>query len=307
MSRDDRDEYRPRFRDEPDPPEAPPNVPATVAFVLGVLSLVFGPLTGLPGVVAGIVAVTRPHRRRLAALGLATSATVTVVSSALWVFGGLAIRDGIAKRKELADRMATSNRFKQVVLAAHTYHDVNNGLPTPYASPGWGNPPDVSAIKLEDRLSWRVSILPYLEQGNISNRMNVNEAWNSPANLPWSNQPVPAYADLDTPADPDTRVRCFYDNGAAFDTRTRTRLIDITDGTTNTILYVQGGQKVTWSRFGEYKFDPARPLPALGKPDADGFWVVMGDAQVKWVKKTVDEKVLKAAITKSGGETVTLP
>jgi hypothetical protein len=160
---------------------------------------------------------------------------------------------------------------------------------------------------LDNRLSWRVQILPFLEQENVYRQFRMNEPWNSPANQPLSNTVVPPYTDADTRTDPNTRYRCFYDNGAMFDTRGTTRMHSVTDGLTYTIMYVEGGEKVTWSRFQEYKFDPKGPLPALGRADKDGFNAGMGDGSTRWVSKSVDPAILKAMITRAGGEVVTLP
>ena len=113
-----------------------------------------------------------------------------------------------------------------------------------------------------------------------------------------------SYTDADSPLDPTTRIRCFYDNGALFDSRSRTTITNISDGTSNTIMYVEGAEKVTWSQFNEYKFDPNGPLPALGHPKRDTFAAVFADGSVRQMRKTVNQTTLKSLITRAGGEAV---
>lgn len=69
----------------------------------------------------------------------------------------------VQKVREAANRMSCSNNLKQLGLALHNYHDVNLAFPPgcaqdqpPFGSVagGWGS-------------SWKVYILPYIEQDNI--------------------------------------------------------------------------------------------------------------------------------------------
>ena len=72
----------------------------------------------------------------------------------------------------------------------------------------------------------------------------------------------------------------------------------------HTILIVEGGEKVTWTRFHEYKFEPAGALPAMGLPGKDVFQVAMASGEVRTIKKTIDPAVMKALITRAGDEII---
>ncbi len=295
---DDEDDDRPRRsrrRDDDDfdrEPAKAGNGMAVASLVLGLLSLCFGPITGLIGGILGLVSLRKPTGKGLAIAGMLLSFVFSVAWVGALVFFFL---EGQKLRKD-------SNNLKIIGLAAHNYHDANGSLPKPYND-------DMSRAPggdLSNKLSWRVTILPYIEQDNIYRQFRMDEPWDSQTNRPHADRPIPYYSDAETPADPTTRLRCFYDNGAMFDTRTRMSLVSITDGTSNTIMYVQGGDKVTWSRFQEYRYDPKSPLPQLGKPNKPTFMMVMGDGSIRTMRKDMSETTLRAMITANGGEVVDL-
>ena len=295
---DDReDDDRPgrsRRRYDDDPPATPKgNGMATASLVLGILSVCFGPVTGVVGGILGLIGLGKPSGKGMAVAGLVLSAFFSLA----WI--GLAAW-GIMTIPQTANKKQAENQGKILGIAAHAYHDAHAQFPAYVRRPGErdGQVPS----DLDDRLGWRVNLLPFMEEDYLYRRFNLNEPWNSAANQPLSNTVVKYYADTDAPTDPTTRLRCFYDNGAAFDTRRSFRIpASFPDGTSNTVLFVEGGEKVTWTRFREYKFDPNGPLPTLGHPKRDVFLVVMGDSSVKWVRKSINPATLKSAIDSRDG------
>jgi hypothetical protein len=295
---EDDDEDRPRRsrrRYDDDRPAAPQggNALAIAALVLGLLSICFGPITGVIGGILGLVGLMKPRGKGMAVTGLLLSGLFSAVWSGLGVYFYL---EGQKLRKE-------SNNLKQLGLATHNYEMAHGMMPTAQQDmafgQGWKPNQDYS-----NKLSWRVTLLPYIEQENVFRQVKLNEPWDSATNRPLADRVIPQYADVDTPADPNTRWRCFYDNGAMFNTNRGRSMISVTDGTSNTIMYVEGGDKVTWSRFQEYRYDPKGPLPVLGKPNKPSFMVVMGDASVRSIRKDMSEATLRGLITADGGEVV---
>src|SRR5262245_11913758 len=69
-------------------------------------------------------------------------------------------------------RVQVRRRLKTIGLALHNYHDAQGYLPPP-ASLG----KDGKAL-----LSWRVAILPYVEQDNLYRQFRLDEPWDSPHN-----------------------------------------------------------------------------------------------------------------------------
>lgn len=69
--------------------------------------------------------------------------------------------------------MNSSNKLKQIGLALHNYHDLYGVFPPAYVADEAG--------KL--LYSWRVLILPFLEQEALYQRFDLTQAWDSDANV----------------------------------------------------------------------------------------------------------------------------
>jgi prepilin-type N-terminal cleavage/methylation domain-containing protein/prepilin-type processing-associated H-X9-DG protein len=155
----------------------------------------------------------------------------------------------VQKVREAAARLSCQNNLKQLGLALHNFHDANQHLPAPR---GTHTP---TPLFTEFR-GWMCEILPYVEQDNLARAMYTN---------PWyvgffANYNVPVKAYL-CPSDPRALATIpagglaltsylgvtGSDNSAAaqvsgptngiFDVSSRgTRLTDVTDGTSNTLM-----------------------------------------------------------------------
>ena len=287
--------------------EPPGNGAATTSMVLGLLSFVGG-VTAVPGLICGFVGLSKAKKLGGAGKGMAITGTVLsgvgliVLGLTVWLVIWLYGRNDERKTREVA-----SNNLKQIGLALHNQHSASGQFSTGVAraqNDFAGRP--LRDSELTSKLSWRVEVLPYLEQGNVFNAMNLGEPWDSAANRRFADTPISQYSDPETRADPATRWRTFYGRGTPFDPNFPQRLsiIQITDGTSNTIMVAESGEKVTWSRFGEIKFDENNP-PApstFGRVGKDTFQVLLFDGSVRNVRKTISPQTLTHAITHAGGE-----
>src|SRR5262245_23181706 len=79
--------------------------------------------------------------------------------------------DGKVALKERQARIASSKNLQQLALAAHNYHDQHSLLPS-----------DVVDKKGKAILSWRVRLLPFLEQKALYEKFKLDEPWDSKHN-----------------------------------------------------------------------------------------------------------------------------
>src|SRR5262245_66453972 len=98
----------------------------------------------------------------------------------------------------------------------HAYHDVNNALP----------PADGKLPGGKQTLSWRVHLLPYIEQQSLYQQFHLDEPWDSPHNqMVLNSYPMPpqyAYG-KPRPGQKTTPFRVFLGGGAAFERGKLTR------------------------------------------------------------------------------------
>ena len=287
-----------RRREVPIPPQR--NGIATAALVLGVLAFCGG-LTALPGLICGVIGMGRATARGEAGRGMALAGTILSGVGFLTTIPLLIalLLPAVQKVREASARMQSSNNLKQIGIAIHYHNDVNDRLPSPdyYVGPSGGEPSSQS-----DRLSWRVAMLPYLEQDRLHRQFRLAEPWTSSANRPLSQYVVKALIHpSDGPTEPMTRYRIFYGGGAAFELGRPLHLSSIADGSSNTIAVVEGGDRVTWTQFDEYPFGMDGPLPKLGVPKTSVFQAAMFDGSVRAIRTSIDPMVLKSGIHASDG------
>jgi RNA polymerase sigma factor (sigma-70 family) len=197
-----------------------------------------------------------------------------------------------------ASRKRSQNNLKQIAIAMHNYHDAHGHFPPAAICNKDGKP----------LLSWRVAILPYVEQQNLYEKFKLDERWDSEHNtklLPLMPKiyalPMVAGEGAST-----THYRVFVGPEAGFLLEKGRRVADITDGTSNTWMVVESQKAVPWTKPDELHFDRNKPLPQMGNFFNGGFNAAFMDGSVRFCPKLPPEQTIRALITPSGGETIKL-
>jgi prepilin-type processing-associated H-X9-DG protein len=223
-------------------------------------------------------------------------ASLAAAGSALSV--GLLL-PAVQKVREAASRTKDQNNLKQIALAMHNYHSAENAFP-PHAI--------YSKDGRRPLLSWRVAILPYLEQEALYHQFKLNEPWDSPNNKPLVAKMPEVYAMPNAPPTKEpgmTYYQVFVGKGAAWEKRPKGfTLVDFTDGTSNTILVAEAAEPVFWTKPDDLAFDPDKPLPKLNSLFGKACNVAFADGSVRRIPVTINPKTLKALITRNGGEAI---
>jgi RNA polymerase sigma factor (sigma-70 family) len=199
--------------------------------------------------------------------------------------------------RSAARRMRSQNNLKQIGLALHNYNATYGHFPGPALYSKDGKP----------LLSWRVAILPWLEQDNLYRQFHLDEAWDSPHNKPLlQSMPKPYLAVGGPPSGSDlTYYQAFVGKGAGFEPN-QSMLVpaNFPDGMSNTILIVEAATPVPWTKPEDLPFVPDQALPKLGGLFGGDFNALFADASVKLLSRKADPDQLRAAITRAGGEPV---
>jgi uncharacterized protein (TIGR03067 family) len=203
------------------------------------------------------------------------------------------------KIEQAAQRAVSSNNLKQIALALHSYHDTYKRLPGPAITSKDGKP----------LLSWRVAILPFVEEGTLYREFRLDEPWDSPHNKKLLNKMPKLYEPVrgKTKQPYTSYYQAFTGPGTAFEPNMKLRIGgSFPDGTSLTIFVVEAGEPVPWTKPEDVPYDPKKDLPKLGGLFPDGFHIVMVDGSVLWVGRGFDERTFRGAITRNGREDINL-
>lgn len=196
--------------------------------------------------------------------------------------------------------MELRNNLMQIALAMHNYHDAFGAFPTAAR---------YDAQKKKPLLSWRVSLLPYLEQQALYDKFHLDEPWDSPHNKTLIEQMPAIYR---SPGRPGMKAgtTCYVlptGKQAIFSgTDVATKMHSITDGTSNTVMVMHTTEKraVVWTKPDDYELDAKTLRDALfAKPDGEAL-VSFADGSVRRLPSTLDDATLLAVFTSRGGEVV---
>jgi hypothetical protein len=222
-----------------------------------------------------------------------------------------------------AQKRQSVNNLKQIALAFHYYHDAHKRFPAATFMPqelqaplGITRPLTqeqlAKAIKEAKRplplFSWRVEVLPYLEQGELYKEFHRHEPWDSEHNKKLIPKMPAVYAPATGKQEPGlTYYQVFVGKVAPFNGTTALGIRDFTDGTSNTFLVVEASEAVPWTKPQDLAYDATKALPKLGGLFKDGFHAALADGSVHFIPRKTPEKTIRALITPRGGEAVGVP
>lgn len=204
----------------------------------------------------------------------------------------------IENAQHLAQDKETEANLQMIVRAAHNYHDTTATMPAN----------SYHAQTRQPLLSWRVHLLPYLEEVNLYRQFKLDEPWDSAHNIRLLPQMPAIYATKESRRknlNDRTFIRGLTGPGGAFENRNRNQIPQgpnfgaFTDGLSNVVFAFESSEAVEWTKPDElaWPVNAARPagipndwIPA-GSPEY--FWVVLGDERAMRVKRKADNNALR--------------
>ncbi len=246
-----------------------------------------------------------PFARPRSASGPAIAVIVVVaVLGVVVVCGGILIAlllPAVQAAREAARRASCSNNLKQIVLALHNYHDAYKCFPPAVITDKDGKP----------MRSWRVAILPFMEQKTLYDRYNFKEPWDSPNNRLVASTDIPTYCCPSAgPFSTETNYVMITGKGTIGGLPNEcVRLGDITDGTANTIIVVEvAGTGIKWAEPRDLSIDELSLRlndgsgKCIGSRHPRGANVAMADGSVRFISDTLDPQTLRRLILRSDGQ-----
>ena len=191
-------------------------------------------------------------------------------------------------------RMGVGNQMKQLGLAMHNYHSAYRKLPDAVNRDEAGKP----------LLSWRVHVLPFIEEQALYQEFHLDEPWDSEHNIKLLPKMPELFKhpSINTAAG-KTVFQVPVGKQVMFSKDQKRSFRDITDGLSNTIMIVQSNAEsaVEWSKPSDTEFDLDRPAESLGFVDGRT-GVIMGDGA--WVQhdQAVDAKQWQSMLTRAAND-----
>ena len=198
-----------------------------------------------------------------------------------------------------------ANNLKQIALALHAYHTEHGSFPPAYIV-------DENGVPMH---SWRVLILPYLEQTNLYEQYDFNEPWDGPNNSLLHDHVVSIYG---CPADASAKNSANYlavvGANTAWPGEEGRTIEQIRDGTSNTILVVEVcDHGIHWMEPRDLDFlttsttinqgPLGRTISSRHTPLAN---VAFADGSVRFLSNNTSGATVRALLTVDGGEEVDL-
>jgi prepilin-type processing-associated H-X9-DG protein len=206
----------------------------------------------------------------------------------------------VQQAREAARRSQCKNHLKQIGLALHNYHEVYRSFPPAYV-------PDENGKPMH---SWRVLILPFLEQKPLYDAYDFSEPWDSDTNI-WLQDRMPPQFRCpsdDAPLSSYTNYAVVSGAGCIFDGDKSARFRDVLDGTSNTLMV--GEVSELWIPWTKPEDVDITQFPRLNDPKgfssdhAGGIQFLYVDGHVQFVNENIDAEILDNLYRMSDGNVV---
>jgi hypothetical protein len=209
--------------------------------------------------------------------------------------------------REAARESACQGHLNQLFVAIHKYEFEHGQLPPAFILGPDGQPWH----------SWRVLLLPYLEEQSVYDRYRFDEPWNGPNNRKLADQihveVFQCFSGTDYKRTFNTNILVVVGEGTAFPFETTARSSDFRDGVENTILLLKVADSgIHWMEPRDLQFDSLvfsqekSDAPAISSFHPTGTAVVFADRlDVYRIPRPLRNETLQALLTIDGGELIT--
>jgi len=200
-------------------------------------------------------------------------------------------------------RSECANNLKQIAVALRAYHDDYGSFPPAFVTDKKGRPMH----------SWRVLILPFMEQQALYEEYDFDEPWNGPNNRRFLDVAIPTYR---CPSDDSGKVAitnylAIVGPGTAWPGSSTVKDADVVDGPSDTIHVVEvRNSGIHWIEprdLGAAVLVPAinpKKGGAISSGHREGANVLFCDGKVEFLTDETGAAAVRAMITTSAGDEV---
>ena len=224
------------------------------------------------------------------------------------VFTTLAVelmKPAVGAAQQAERRMQCTINLKRIVLAVHNYHDSRNGMPPLYTVDANGKPLH----------SWRVLLLPYLEESTLYDKIRLDEPWDSAHNKQFHNAVVSVYScSNNTSCKPGKACTYSAIAGEGFAPNKSAGMMTehtfsrLQDGTSNTLAVVEVKEPFCWmDPTADITLDELAKGINVGRAGSfhpGGCNIALFDGSVRFISQTVTKELLKALGACNSGQPI---
>lgn len=188
--------------------------------------------------------------------------------------------------------------LRTINVALGNYHDEYGSFPPAYTVDANGRPLH----------SWRTLLLPYLNQKELYQQIDLSKPWNDPANAAALETSLSVFRcpSARMPSNHTTYL-CVSGRDFCFHASDPKSISDITDGTSNTLMVVEVPQDKTVPWMSPQDASESLILGISedsGIPHTGRIHTALADGSVRFISTNLDRASLRALLTISGNEVV---
>lgn len=202
------------------------------------------------------------------------------------------ILPAVQSAREAARRMQASNNLRQLMLAQLNYEATYRKFPNRI----W------QGSKEKPLLSWRIALLPFLDEDALYREFRLDEAWDSPHNMKLVERMPSVFQNPRVPLPPGmTNYVMPYGEELLGDLEGDLRFRDITDGSSNTIAIIEVSPEfaVPWTAPDDFDVDDFPLEDAFLQTGSNAaFW----DGSIRFLSEFIDPGQLRSLLTHASGD-----
>jgi hypothetical protein len=180
------------------------------------------------------------------------------------------------------------SNMRQIANAMRAHIETNKRYPA-RIGPGKGQ-----------KLSWRVAILPFVNEQSLYDQFHLDEPWDSDNNKKLIKKMPEVFYSPQRPKDGKTLFLVPVGKDTVFENPNGISDRGVSNSQTRTIILVEANEDrtVIWTKPDDLEYDAARPMNGLGHAWPDGFHAAFADGTPRFIKVSVNLDILKSLFSR---------